>query len=230
MTLLCCTICLCSRQPETNLRTRLADIVFQSSDGEPKLDFRKFLTAFGTVETPIPPQVASKFKLPMEKAPESVKSPAAFDHPVVSQSSPTAAGASGLTSGMFPQFMPFRRDEAAPDMMLPDAQTVAQFTALTGVHGLPEDYVFHDMSGQYAFRHVDGPNKRFQGQDSQGRVAFGHWGGPSNRYEVKDDQGRTVGIFNYINPNGEVETRMYMADAESGFRVAGTDLFDIPSA
>ncbi|XP_042207726.1 uncharacterized protein LOC121856315 [Homarus americanus] len=64
----------------------------------------------------------------------------------------------------------------------------------------------------------------YQAQNRAGQYAFHQSGGPYNRAEAKDCQGRTYGFFKYISPDGQVQTRVYLADSENGFRVSASDL------
>ncbi|KAB7494367.1 Cuticle protein 6 [Armadillidium nasatum] len=64
---------------------------------------------------------------------------------------------------------------------------------------------------------------RFHTQDRTGAYTFSYSGGPSSRTESRDRFGNVVGAFNYVDPEGKIQTQQYVADS-NGFRVAGTNL------
>lgn len=72
-------------------------------------------------------------------------------------------------------------------------------------------------------------HSKFHAQDELGQYSFGYAGGPSSRSETRDAFGRVSGAYNYVDPEGNVQTQHYVADA-LGFRVSGTNLPVAPEA
>ncbi|KAK8406018.1 hypothetical protein O3P69_007028 [Scylla paramamosain] len=72
-------------------------------------------------------------------------------------------------------------------------------------------------------------HSKFHAQDELGQYSFGYAGGPSSRAETRDAFGRVSGAYNYVDPEGKVQTQHYVADA-LGFRVSGTNLPVAPDA
>ncbi|XP_069194757.1 cuticle protein 19.8-like [Procambarus clarkii] len=73
---------------------------------------------------------------------------------------------------------------------------------------------------------------KYHAQDELGQYSFGYSGGPSSRAETRDAFGIVRGSYNYVDPEGKVQTQHYVADA-LGFRVAGTNVPvapDVPAA
>ena len=64
---------------------------------------------------------------------------------------------------------------------------------------------------------------QFHSQDELGAYHFGHSGGAISRQEIRDHAGNVQGSYNYIDPEGQVQTTHYTAGAE-GFKVAATNL------
>ncbi|XP_066979334.1 zonadhesin-like [Macrobrachium rosenbergii] len=65
---------------------------------------------------------------------------------------------------------------------------------------------------------------QYRSQDEAGQYSFSHWGGSHTRVEVKDMAGVVAGSFAYLNPEGEIHVRKYVAEPLKGFRVAASDL------
>ncbi|KAK4306867.1 hypothetical protein Pmani_021335 [Petrolisthes manimaculis] len=70
---------------------------------------------------------------------------------------------------------------------------------------------------------------KYHAQDELGQYSFGYFGGPSSRAETRDAFGHVRGSYNYVDPDGKVQTQHYVADG-LGFRVAGTNLPVAPDA
>ncbi|XP_050690763.1 cuticle protein-like [Eriocheir sinensis] len=70
---------------------------------------------------------------------------------------------------------------------------------------------------------------KFHAQDELGQYSFGYAGGPASRAETRDAFGIVRGSYNYVDPEGKLQTQNYVADA-LGFRVAGTNLPVAPAA
>ncbi|CAL4210623.1 unnamed protein product, partial [Meganyctiphanes norvegica] len=64
---------------------------------------------------------------------------------------------------------------------------------------------------------------QYHSQDELGQYSFGYAAGPANRAETRDAYGNVRGSYNYIDPNGQIQTTHYVAD-HLGFRVSGTNL------
>nr|XP_053645989.1 LOW QUALITY PROTEIN: uncharacterized protein LOC128698011 [Cherax quadricarinatus] len=71
--------------------------------------------------------------------------------------------------------------------------------------------------------HVTSVKSQYHAQDELGQYAFGYSGGPSSRAETRDVFGIVRGSYNYIDSDGKIQARHYVADA-NGFRVAGTNI------
>nr|AYM94397.1 chitin-binding protein [Macrobrachium nipponense] len=65
---------------------------------------------------------------------------------------------------------------------------------------------------------------QYRSQDEAGQYSFSHWGGSHTRTEVKNMAGVVSGSFAYLNPEGEIHVRKYVAEPMKGFRVAASDL------
>lgn len=94
---------------------------------------------------------------------------------------------------------------------------------LSGPYG-EDSFHAQDQAGRYTFRFKGGPSSQLQARDVDGRYAYGHWGGPTAHFEAMDHVDGTAGVFSYVNPEGEVEMRMYLANNDDGIRVAASDL------
>ncbi|XP_050690765.1 cuticle protein 6-like [Eriocheir sinensis] len=70
---------------------------------------------------------------------------------------------------------------------------------------------------------------KYHAQDELGQYSFGYAGGPASRAETRDAYGVVRGSYNYVDPEGKLQTQHYVADA-LGFRVAGTNLPVAPAA
>ncbi|KAK3863386.1 hypothetical protein Pcinc_030836 [Petrolisthes cinctipes] len=70
---------------------------------------------------------------------------------------------------------------------------------------------------------------KYHAQDELGQYSFGYFGGPSSRAETRDAFGNVRGSYNYVDPDGKVQTQHYVADG-LGFRVAATNLPVAPDA
>ncbi|KAK3914998.1 Cuticle protein 6 [Frankliniella fusca] len=66
-------------------------------------------------------------------------------------------------------------------------------------------------------------HSQYHAQDEAGQYSYGYNGGLSTKNEEKTVDGVTRGAFSYVDSNGVVQSRSYVADA-LGFRVAATDL------
>ncbi|XP_026293117.2 uncharacterized protein LOC113217433 [Frankliniella occidentalis] len=71
-------------------------------------------------------------------------------------------------------------------------------------------------------------HSQYHAQDEAGQYSYGYNGGLSTKNEEKTVDGVTRGAFSYVDSNGVVQSRSYVADA-LGFRVAATDLPEGPA-
>merc|ERR1719187_941765 len=65
---------------------------------------------------------------------------------------------------------------------------------------------------------------QFHAQDEFGQFSFGYAGGPTAKTEARNAYGVTTGSYQYVDPNGVLQTVNYIADPVNGFRVQGTNL------
>ncbi|XP_018327906.1 golgin subfamily A member 6-like protein 6 [Agrilus planipennis] len=65
---------------------------------------------------------------------------------------------------------------------------------------------------------------QYYSQDALGSYVYGYITPHSTKTEFRTHDGVTKGGYSYIDPNGEVQTVEYTADAKNGFRVATTNL------
>ncbi|KAE8752289.1 hypothetical protein FOCC_FOCC001082 [Frankliniella occidentalis] len=68
-----------------------------------------------------------------------------------------------------------------------------------------------------------GISSQYHAQDELGQYSFGYANDISSKSETKTLDGVTRGSYSYLDPNGQMQTRSYIADA-GGFRVAASDL------
>lgn len=68
-----------------------------------------------------------------------------------------------------------------------------------------------------------GISSQYHAQDELGQYSFGYANDISSKSETKTLDGVTRGSYSYLDPNGRMQTRSYIADA-GGFRVAASDL------
>ncbi|KAK3914997.1 Cuticle protein 6 [Frankliniella fusca] len=68
-----------------------------------------------------------------------------------------------------------------------------------------------------------GISSQYHAQDELGQYSFGYANDISSKSETKTLDGVTRGSYSYLDPNGLMQTRSYIADA-GGFRVAASDL------
>lgn len=71
-------------------------------------------------------------------------------------------------------------------------------------------------------------HSQYHAQDEAGQYSYGYNGGLSTKNEEKTVDGVTRGAYSYVDANGLVQSRSYVADG-LGFRVAATDLPQGPS-
>merc|ERR1719348_2484171 len=67
------------------------------------------------------------------------------------------------------------------------------------------------------------PSSQFQAQDEFGNLQYGYANINSQKHEIGNTYGGVTGGFHYVDANGVVQTRQYIAD-HLGFRVQATDL------
>lgn len=65
---------------------------------------------------------------------------------------------------------------------------------------------------------------QYHSQDILGQYSYGYAAPWSARSEVRSVDGSTSGGYSYVDPNGNVQSVHYTADAVHGFRVAGTNI------
>merc|ERR1712109_12414 len=67
------------------------------------------------------------------------------------------------------------------------------------------------------------PSSQFQAQDEFGNLQYGYANINSQKHEIGNTYGGVTGGFHYVDANGVVQTRQYIAD-HLGFRAQATDL------
>lgn len=65
---------------------------------------------------------------------------------------------------------------------------------------------------------------QYHAQDILGQYTYGYSAPLSAKSESRAVDGSTVGGYSYVDPNGQLQSVQYSADAVHGFQVAGTNL------
>merc|ERR1712025_188263 len=73
------------------------------------------------------------------------------------------------------------------------------------------------------------PSSQFQAQDEFGNIQYGYSNINSQKHETGNTYGGVSGSYSYVDANGIVQTRQYIADG-LGFRVQATNLPVAPAA
>ncbi|XP_034234033.1 uncharacterized protein LOC117641043 [Thrips palmi] len=68
-----------------------------------------------------------------------------------------------------------------------------------------------------------GLSSQYHAQDEAGQYTFGYANDVASKSETKTLDGVTRGSYSYVDPNGQIQSRSYVAD-EGGFRVVASDL------
>merc|ERR1712142_994656 len=114
------------------------------------------------------------------------------------------------------------------------AASSAQHVAYPYVNGVPIGYagaapvaapVYNTAAYPYAAPVAAPvpPSSQFQAQDEFGNLQYGCANINSQKHEIGNTYGGVTGGFHYVDANGVVQTRQYIAD-HLGFRVQATDL------
>merc|ERR1712038_1960763 len=114
------------------------------------------------------------------------------------------------------------------------AASSAQHVAYPYVNGVPIGYagaapvaapVYNTAAYPYAapVPAPVAPSSQFQAQDEFGNLQYGYANVNSQKHEIGNTYGGVTGGFHYVDANGVVQTRQYIAD-HLGFRVQATDL------
>merc|ERR1712109_361839 len=115
------------------------------------------------------------------------------------------------------------------------AASSAQHVAYPYVNGVPIGYagaapvaapVYNTAAYPYAAPVAPAPvapSSQFQAQDEFGNLQYGYANINSQKHEIGNTYGGVTGGFHYVDANGVVQTRQYIAD-HLGFRVQATDL------
>merc|ERR1712142_789215 len=114
------------------------------------------------------------------------------------------------------------------------AASSAQHVAYPHVNGVPIGYagaapvaapVYNTAAYPYAAPVAAPvpPSSQFQAQDEFGNLQYGYANINSQKHEIGNTYGGVTGGFHYVDANGVVQTRQYIAD-HLGFRVQATDL------
>merc|ERR1712212_684131 len=114
------------------------------------------------------------------------------------------------------------------------AASSAQHVAYPYVNGVPIGYagaapvaapVYNTAAYPYAapVPAPVAPSSQFQAQDEFGNLQYGYANINSQKHEIGNTYGGVTGGFHYVDANGVVQTRQYIAD-HLGFRVQATDL------
>merc|ERR1719348_1119153 len=114
------------------------------------------------------------------------------------------------------------------------AASSAQHVAYPYVNGVPIGYagaapvaapVYNTAAYPYAAPVAAPvpPSSQFQAQDEFGNLQYGYANINSQKHEIGNTYGGVTGGFHYVDANGVVQTRQYIAD-HLGFRVQATDL------
>merc|ERR1712180_105738 len=98
------------------------------------------------------------------------------------------------------------------------AASSAQHVAYPYVNGVPIGY-----AGAAPVAAPVAPSSQFQAQDEFGNLQYGYANINSQKHEIGNTYGGVTGGFHYVDANGVVQTRQYIAD-HLGFRVQATDL------
>merc|ERR1719193_800891 len=105
------------------------------------------------------------------------------------------------------------------------------YNLYSGYYGSYAPYTY--AASPYAYAAYAAPafrSSQYHAQDEIGGYAYGYNGGPSSKHETKNAFGATVGSYQYIDANNEVQTVTYTSDPVHGFQVKATNLPVAPVA